>query len=45
MFDFIVGSILLVVLVFMICGATLIVGDRQRAFLEKKKRRSDESDN
>jgi hypothetical protein len=44
MFDFIVGSILLVVLVFMIHGATLIVGDRQRAFLEKK-RRSDESDN
>jgi len=43
MFDLIVGSIILVVMVFMVQGAMLIVGDRQRAFLEK--RRSDESDN
>jgi len=44
MFDLIVGSIILVVMVFMVQGAMLIVGDRQRAFLEKK-RRSDESNN
>tara|TARA_R100001369_G_scaffold41475_2_gene67646 strand:+ start:733 stop:867 length:135 start_codon:yes stop_codon:yes gene_type:complete len=44
MFDLIVGSIILVVMVFMVHGAMLIVGDRQRAFLEKK-RRSDESNN
>ena len=42
MFMQIVGSILFLgVFVFLLCGASLVVEDRQQAFLERRRRRDE----